>query len=295
MTDVAHVTRQVVPGLRQPLKPAAVDAFVRKRSSLLLRLARETDRRRVAEEALQTKNRVYGDLLDRSEHMQSQLRAMARRILHVQEQERETISRELHDEVAQELAAINLQLAGLRAHSLLNNRGLAHRIARTQRLVAKSVRVVHAFALKLRPALIEEIGLQSALRCLVRSQLLRKSTRLVLSCRGELGGLDAATSALLYRTAQDAMGSIIRRAGQHVITIRIQREGSSVMMDVCDSGRSFDPARLKSARAGRGLGLLCMRERVAMAGGSLQFQEGPEQGTTLRATVPVLAAARRAS
>jgi len=295
MTDVVHVTRQVEPGLHQHLKPAALDAFVRKRFGLLLRLSKETDRRRVAEEALHTKNRVYRDLLGHSVHMQEQLRGMARRILRVQEQERENISRELHDEVAQELAAINLQLAGLRAHSLLNNRGLAHRIARTQRLVAKSVRVVHAFALKLRPALIEEIGLQSALRCLVRSQLLRKNTRLVLNCKGELGGLDSATSTLLYRTAQDAMANIVRRAGERVINIRIRREGSSVVMEVTDNGRSFDPVRLKAARAGRGLGLLCLRERIAMAGGDLELVEGPEQGTTLRATVPATGAVRRTS
>jgi two-component system sensor histidine kinase NreB len=295
MTAVAHAKGRWVPGTGVRPKPAASDVFVRNRSRLLLRLATETGRRRVAEGALRTKSRVNLKLLESSRRQQEQLRGIVRHILHLQEEERRSLSRELHEEVTQGLAGINLQLAGLRAHSRISSQGLAFRIARTQKLLAKSVRVVRALALRFRPAFLEEIGLEAALRGLLRNRPAGSRTRLVLSCPSTLGKMSPETGAVLYRAAQEALDNVGRPVTQRVIEFRIQRLGDSIVMEVEDSGRSFDPGRLSGPRAGRSLGILCMRERVAMAGGILELEAGARTGTVARVTVPTAGPGRGAS
>jgi len=108
--------------------------------------------------------------------------------------------------------------------------------------------------------------------------------RVIIEARG--AGLPPAAGMLLYRTVHDAMAHLSRGGGLSGFTIRVRRQQGTLIMDVQDSGRSFDPARIWLRRDARRLGFLCMRERVAMADGVLELKEGPEQGTTLRVSLP---------
>jgi signal transduction histidine kinase len=97
----------------------------------------------------------------KSERLQEQLRRLSRQILSAQEEERKKISRELHDVIAQTLTGINIRLAALKKEAAVNTKGLDRNIARTQRLVEKSVNIVHQFARELRPAVLDDLGLDS--------------------------------------------------------------------------------------------------------------------------------------
>src|ERR1700690_167233 len=107
-------------------------------------------------------------MLDQSRHMQEQLRQLSRQILLAQEDERKRISRELHDVIAQTLTGINVRLAALKKEAGLNTQNLDRDIARTQRLVEKSVNIVHDFARELRPAVLDDLGLIPALHLFVK-------------------------------------------------------------------------------------------------------------------------------
>ncbi|MGB7748731.1 MAG: histidine kinase, partial [Verrucomicrobiia bacterium] len=121
-------------------------------------LQREILQRKLVEESLRKSEQHYSQLLEQSRHMQEQLRLLSRQLLSAQEEERKMISRELHDQIAQTLTGINIRLASLKNESTLNHKGLQKKISSTQRLVEKSVDIVHRFARELRPTVLDDLG-----------------------------------------------------------------------------------------------------------------------------------------
>ena len=116
-----------------------------------LELSLEITQRKAAEEALKKSEHHYSQLLEQSDRLQEQLRQLSRQILSAQEDERKKISRELHDVIAQTLTGINVRLAALKKEAALNTKGLDRNIARTQRLVEKSVNIVHRVRPRIAP------------------------------------------------------------------------------------------------------------------------------------------------
>ena len=134
-----------------------------------LELSREIARRKLAEDALKKSERHYSQLLEKSDRLKDQFRRLSRQILSAQEEERKRISRELHDVIAQTLTSINVRLDTLRKEATLNTRDLERNIAITQRLVEKSVDIVHRFARELRPAVLDDLGLIPALHSFMKN------------------------------------------------------------------------------------------------------------------------------
>ena len=133
------------------------------------RLKREITQRKAVEESLRSSERHYSQLLEQSQHMQEQLRLLSRQLLLAQEEERKKISRELHDEIAQTLTGINVRLATLKIAATHNTKGLQNKISSTQRMVEKSVDIVHRFARDLRPTVLDDLGLIPALHSFVKT------------------------------------------------------------------------------------------------------------------------------
>ena len=134
-----------------------------------LELQLEIAQRKAAEAALKKSEHHYSQLLEQSDRLQEQLRQLSRQILSAQEEERKEISRELHDVIAQTLTGINVRLAALNKEAAINTKGLDRNIARTQRLVEKSVDIVHQFARELRPAVLDDLGLIPALHSFMKN------------------------------------------------------------------------------------------------------------------------------
>src|SRR5207245_3466154 len=132
-------------------------------------LKQETAQRKSAEYSRRKSEQHYGLLLEQSRHMQDHLRLLSRQLLSAQEEERKKISRELHDVIAQSLTTINVRLAALKKEAALNTHGLERSIARTQRLVEESVKIVHRFARELRPTVLDDLGLIPALHTYMKS------------------------------------------------------------------------------------------------------------------------------
>ena len=165
-------------------------------------LKREIMYRKAAEDALKKSERHYSELLEESDRLQKQLRQLSRKILSTQEEERREISRELHDVIAQTLTGINVRLATLKKEAALNIKGLDRNIARTQRLVEKSVEIVHQFARELRPAVLDDLGLIPALHTFVKVFSQRTRVHVHLKVFAEVERLDGNERTILYRVAQ---------------------------------------------------------------------------------------------
>lgn len=228
----------------------------------------------------------YSQLLEESKHLQVRAQRMAHQILMAQEEERKEISRELHDEVAQILAGINVRLAALNEVSTINSRSLKQNILQTQKLVEESVDRVHRFARRLRPAMLDDLGLIPALRSYIKELPGRKGLDIRLTAFAEVETLDNIRRTVLYRVAQEALLNVARHAHAHVATVRIQEIRDQVRLEVYDDGKSFHVDRILANENHQRLGLLGMRERVEMVGGKFSIDSGPGRGTTVCAEIP---------
>lgn len=254
-------------------------------SNMDLRL--EIAHRKAAVEALHKSERHYSRLLRQSDRLQEQLRLLSRRILSAQEDERRKISRELHDVIGQTLTGINVRLAALKKDALINTKGLNRNIARTQRLVERSVEIVHRFARELRPAVLDDLGLIPALHSFVKTFSKQTHIRVHLKAYAAVEHLDGAKRTALYRVAQEALTNVARHARASRVELRIEKLTHGVRMTVKDDGRAFRVQHVLATKRNKRLGLLGMRERVEMVGGRFTVESKVGHGTTIRAEIPL--------
>ena len=250
------------------------------------KLKREIARRRVVEENLRQSEQHSSGLLAQSRRMQEQLQLLSRRVLSAQEEERKRISRELHDVIAQVLTGINVRLTVLKTEATLNTKGLTKNIARTQRLVEKSVDIVHRFARELRPAVLDHLGLIPALHSFMKSFMKETGIRVSLTAFAGLEELSSAKRTAIYRIAQEALTNVSRHAQASRVGVRIEKRRNVIYIQIKDNGKSFDVERIWHARRSQRLGLLGMRERAAMVGGSFAVESTQGNGTTIKIQIP---------
>jgi signal transduction histidine kinase len=249
-------------------------------------LQQEIAQRKAMEAALKKSEHHYSRLLAQSERLQEQLRQLSRQILLAQEDERKRISRELHDVIAQTLTGINVRLAALKKEAALNTKDLDRNIASTQRLVEKSVDIVHEFARELRPAVLDDLGLIPALHSFVK--IFSRRTRLQVHLKAFAGieQLEIAKRTVLFRVAQEALTNVARHAHARRVELNIHKLHNAARMEIKDDGKSFSVDGQLNARGGKRLGLLGMRERVEMVGGTFCVESAPGKGTTIEVKIP---------
>ncbi len=250
------------------------------------RLEREVARREAGEAAIRQGREHYQKLFLESLAMQKKLRLLTRQIISAQEEERKMISRELHDEVVQTLVGINVELSALTKETSDGLHNLKAKIARTQRLVENSVNAVHRFARELRPAVLDDLGLIPALHSYSKNLAARKKLQIRMTAFGGVEALGAAERTVLFRVAQEALNNVVRHAHASAVTISIVKIPDAIRMEIGDNGQSFPVGRTLLARNNKRLGLVGMRERLEMVGGSLTIESTPGQGTTVRAEIP---------
>ena len=281
---------------RMALEPNAqlnqVNQELRKRSielaSVKGKLKNAIVRRKRIDADLREKEMNSARLMDKSQLLQEQLRHLSRQVLLVQEDERKRISRELHDVIAQMLAGINICLESLRTDAAVNTENLSKSILRTQRLVERSVDIVHQFARSLRPAMLDDLGLIPPLYAYMKKFTTRTGIHVSLTAFAEVEELGNPQRTTLYRVAQEALTNIARHAKASSGQVIIEKVGTNVRMQIKDNGKAFDVEQVLHARKIRrlGLGLLGMRERLEMIGGAFSVQSVAGLDTTIQAEIP---------
>jgi len=249
-------------------------------------LKREILQRKMVEQSLRKSEEHYGRLLEQSQRMQEELRHLTRQLLLAQEEERKKISRELHDEIAQTLTGINVRLAALKTEAAHNTKGLQSKISSAQRMVEKSVDIVHRFARELRPTVLDDLGLIPALHSFVKSFSKRTGIYIHLTVFAAVEKLASDKRTVLYRVAQEALTNVARHAQASLVRVSIEKRPRRICMKIKDDGKSFQVDRVLLAKKNKRLGLLGMRERVEMVGGNFHIESEPGQGTTICAEIP---------
>jgi signal transduction histidine kinase len=250
------------------------------------RLKAEMVQRKSAEASLLMSEKNHRVLLREARQMQHRLRHLSHQVLSAQEEERKEISRELHDEIVQTLTGINVQLASLKIESGVSKKSFSKHISYTQRLVEKSVDIVHQFARDLRPTLLDDLGLIPALHAYMKSFTARTGLQVGFSTFAGIEKLSNDKRTVLYRVAQAALVNIAEHAKASSVSVKIEDLPQAVLMEIKDNGVSFDVAHVLDSRRNKRLGLIGMRERVEMVGGTFRIVSTPGLGTTITVILP---------
>lgn len=257
------------------------------------KLQREIARRSAVEKALRKSEERSTSLLDQSRNLQQQLRLLSRRVLSTQEEERRRISRDLHDIVAQMLTGINVRLAALKEGAEANTKGISRKISHTQRLVEKSVDIVHRFARELRPAVLDDLGLIPALHSHLKCFTKETGIRIHLAAFSGIEALSNAKRTALYRVAQEALSNVANHAQASRVEVTLEKRSNAVRMSIKDDGKSFDVDHVLHAMRRKRMGMIGMRERVEMVGGVFTVESAPGRGTSVHAQIPFNNGARK--
>ena len=207
-------------------------------------------------------------------------RDMLRRVVEAQEMERRRLARELHDETGQALTSILLGVKAIRASDSPAAAERAEADVRAQ--VVQALQDVRALAVELRPTALDDFGLMPALERLAETFQARSGLETVVQANLD-GRLPPEIETVLYRVVQEALTNIVKHAGAEHVSIVVTSRDRSVAATVDDDGRGFAMDDVREDA----LGLLGMRERLALVGGTLEIESSRESGTTIAAQVPL--------
>jgi signal transduction histidine kinase/PAS domain-containing protein len=215
-----------------------------------------------------------------------ELRELSARTLHAQDEERRRIARELHDGAGQLLAAISMEAANLaRERSHLSSRA-ASSLGSIESLVAQMSKDIRTISHLLYPPLLDEVGLQSALKDYVKGFSERSGIQVSLELPVASGHLERDYELSLFRIVQECLTNIHRHSGSKTASIRIVRDDGALVLDVRDEGRGISAERLPQIQSrGSGVGIRGMRERVLQLSGTMDIQSDAS-GTRICLVIP---------
>ena len=291
-------SRFYASGVLSPLGDAPGSGFVKimrdltsqKSADEELRNAHEELERRVSERTDELRLSVEAMLAEVKERRTAEehARSLVGQLVTAQEDERRRISRDLHDQLGQQLTAMRLKLAALK-ESCGQDDVSRSRVEEVQALAERIDSEVDFLAWELRPTALDDLGLTAALTNFVKEW----SSHYHIPAEAHISGfgsgalrLPPQTETCLYRVTQEALNNVYKHAQAARVSVILERRGGDAVLVIEDDGVGFDASEAASWEGDRGLGLVGMRERAALLGGSVEFESEPGKGTTIFARVP---------
>jgi len=229
-----------------------------------------------------TERRRVEELLQRSHN---ELRDLSERLRTIREEESARIAREVHDGVGQALTALQMEVARLekRASGAPESESFSAKLRSMAELIDQTIAAVQRIASDLRPAVLDELGLEAAIEWYVREF----EDRAGIACdfRSDLDGtrLDPGTATAVFRILQEALTNVIRHSGATRVQVELTVDPKRLLLEVRDNGRGIPEDRVADSRS---LGLLGMRERARFLGGDVSVRGDPNHGTKVSVTIP---------
>jgi signal transduction histidine kinase len=223
-------------------------------------------------------------LEDESNEAQAEARRLSQHVVKVQEHERKSISRELHDEVGQMLTGLRMELANLDGPALQANAADHQRLQEAKRLAERTLQCVRNLSMLLRPSMLDDLGLSPAVSWQTKEFSRRSGIPVDLTIEGEVDSVPDEVRTCLYRVVQEALTNVARHARARRIGVVIARTDGRVSAAIEDDGDGFSV--LRPGRT-HGLGLVGLKERVSELSGKVQITSAPGQGTRVYAQIPV--------
>lgn len=246
---------------------------VRLLESIAAQVAIATENARLHHQ-VQNQDKIRGELLSE--------------IFSIQEEERRRIARELHDETSQSVASL---AANLEVATATLPTGADEAKATLRKVQALSINILdelHRLIYELRPSLLDDLGLVAATRWLADNILAPAGVNVEFKTAGHQRRLPPGLETCLFRVIQESINNIVRHAQAKNATVMLNFQKSAITVNISDNGSGFDVAEAISTRdRPRGLGLLGMKERVALMNGTLSMRSHPGSGTEIEAVIPL--------
>ena len=220
---------------------------------------------------------------ERSRHLLAENRQLIHASLEVQEEERKYLARELHDELGQCITAIQADAESIRDLSSSCDNRITTSADAIMSVSTRIYEVVHSMMQRLRPGVLDHLGLVEALSEAVSDwQGRNPGIQCTFECTGELAGLGERINITVYRIVQECLTNITKHAGATRVSVSLANKSGKLQLEVQDDGRGSE-----QSPPGNGLGLIGMRERVEALGGEFRLQTAAGDGYGLTIIIPV--------
>ncbi len=210
------------------------------------------------------------------------------KLISAQEEERRRISRELHDEASQSLAALALNLEDIADTLPAADRETKKKLDILKERAIQTLGGIRNLALELRPSALDDLGLSMAIDWYARDFLAKKGVDVKVQITGARKKLPSYTETILFRILQEALTNIAKHAAASQVQVQLELSDTAAVVQIEDNGQGFDAeATLNRKSIGRRLGIHGMMERAALLGGTLNIKSKPGEGTSVHVEVPV--------
>jgi PAS domain S-box-containing protein len=213
-----------------------------------------------------------------------QLRNLSARLEAAREQERTRIAREIHDELGHALTVLKMDSAWLAERIGIADPSLTERAHAMSALIERTIGTIRQIATELRPSILDDLGLLAALEW--EGAELGRRTGINTRVRGprEPPALDDEHATAIFRIFQEALTNVARHSGAKTVRATLSKTEKDIVLEVIDDGSGFEPAALANPRS---LGIVGMRERARILGGTLHLEGRPGAGARLWVTIPL--------
>ncbi|MHB8793690.1 MAG: sensor histidine kinase [Thermoleophilia bacterium] len=220
--------------------------------------------------------------------MEWQRKKAAASVIKAQEEERKRIARELHDETSQSLTGLVIGIRMVQEIVPNDMPEIIERLGNINDLAHATLNEVHTMAIRLRPSVLDDLGLAAALRSYSKEFSEITGIKVEMQLLGMSQRLTPELETVLYRVVQEALTNVARHSGASNCRVTLKRKERSINGVINDDGQGFDSQSvMMSDEKGRGLGLHGMKERIELVGGSLEFDSRPNDGTSIFIEVPL--------
>src|SRR5467141_1366961 len=213
-----------------------------------------------------------------------QLRALTARLQSVREEERTSISREIHDELGQACTAIKMDLALIGRRLTKRQTQVRSKVDSAIQLVDSTIATLRRIASELRPRTLDDLGLPAALESQAQEFESRTGIHCSVTLPQEPFSLDADRSTTIFRIFQESLTNVARHAHATRVEALLKMKNDRIIFQVIDNGSGFDPAEAKTRKS---LGLVGMQERALLLNGDLKIEGAPGAGTTMTLRIPL--------
>ena len=237
---------------------------------------------------------VFRDITQRKESEaelkthESNLQRLSSQLINTQEAERGRLSRELHDEIGQALTAIKINLETLKREIPKDSTPVTQEcLAETDTLTDNILDQIHQISLDLRPSILDDLGLVPTLNWYVKRFAQRMNIRVEFAPPGLKQRLDPELETVIYRIVQEALTNVAKHADARKVRLSLEQGEALVSVTIEDDGKGFDPEAVgQKTPENSGAGLLGIRERIMLLGGTSEIQSGTDRGTRITLRLP---------